>query len=943
MKILSIILFIVSLTFAAEQNKLDNVTLFLKWKHQFQFAGFYIAKEKGFYKEFGLDVTIKESKNNQNHTKQVLKNKNSFGISDSELIYEKILGKNISLLGAIFQHSPLVFLSLEDNKIVTPHDLYNKKIMVDFNTKENILLNIFIKQYSLDKKNLKILPTTYNIDDLITGKVDVFTAYRTNEVYTLQDKKIDYNYISPTDYGYDFYGDILFTSTENVNNNPKRVDAFYEASLRGWKYAFSHIDETINLILEKYNTQNFSYDKYFYEANILKELSEIEKGNLGKLELSRINNILSLYFLTTGNFNSKSINNLDISTLVKNYQYFNINNSQKKEEMEDELIKLIKKPFYEMNEEQIKNIFDVFLEKNYIIALQLYDTFLNKVIFTSWKENNKISHEFMAIDDKKFEYKLKKVKNILIDNKKVGFVKIYYNNHTIFTNYELKYLNEKKEFLYCNRNNLAPYSYFENNIYKGMVVDYINTIQEKLKVNIKALKTNTWEECIQLVKEKKVDFSSLIITKPNSYKYLNASKAYVDDYLVLATKIDEPFLIDFINIEKKVIAIDKTSKNIKKFIKSKYPSIKIKEFQTEDDALDAVMNSEVFGYIGLSTSIAFRIQNNYPFQLKIMTKIDESANSGSIGVHKDNKILLSILNKVIDSIPEKRKREIKNSWIPIKQESSINYNLIWKIILIVVILFMAFTYRQYLLKKVNKDLKKTVDLEVSKNREKDKLIFQQSKLASMGEMLNNIAHQWRQPLNSINSNVAVLDATFIKQEISNKKLDDSLSDIENQTKYMSDTIESFRNYFNPKKDKHNFMLSKAVENALNIVGHNFNNANIEIYVSNKNDLSINGYLGEYIQTIISILNNAKDAFLYNNINSPKIIICIDRMLAIDDNAGGIDESIIERVFEPYFTTKHKEKGTGIGLYMSKMLIEKSMNGSLSVENIKNGTRFKIKL
>jgi polar amino acid transport system substrate-binding protein len=375
MKILSIILFIVSITFAAEQNKLDKVTLFLKWKHQFQFAGFYIAKEKGFYKELGLDVTIKESKNNQNNTNLVLNNQNTFGISDSELIYEKVLGKKISLLGAIFQHSPLVFLSLEANKIITPNDFFNKKIMVDFNKKQNILLNIFIKQYGVDKKNLKIMPSSYNIDDLITGKVDLFTAYMTNELYTLQDKKIDYNYINPADYGYDFYGDILFTSLENVKNNPKKVDSFYEASLRGWKYAFSHIDETINLILEKYNTQNFSYKKYIYEANILKELSEIEKGNLGKLELSKINNILSLYFLTMGNFNSKIINDLDISASVKSYQSLNIDINEKKEEMEDELIKLIKKPFYEMNEEKIKDIFDIFLEKNYIIALQLHDTF----------------------------------------------------------------------------------------------------------------------------------------------------------------------------------------------------------------------------------------------------------------------------------------------------------------------------------------------------------------------------------------------------------------------------------------------------------------------------------------------------------------------------------------------------------------------------------------
>ena len=264
-------------------------------------------------------------------------------------------------------------------------------------------------------------------------------------------------------------------------------------------------------------------------------------------------------------------------------------------------------------------------------------------------------------------------------------------------------------------------------------------------------------------------------------------------------------------------------------------------------------------------------------------------------------------------------------------------------IVLLLILFFAFFYRAFILKRTNKTLKKKIEEEVKKNREKDKLLFQQSKLVHMGEMLNNIAHQWRQPLNTINSNVAAIDSIFMKKNIEDRNLENNLIEIENQTKYMSETIESFKNYFNPKKDMEKFLISKAIENTINIVKYGFEKNKIKIRIVKANDIVIEAYLGEYIQTIISILNNAKDAFIMNKTKNAEIVIIIDEMLIIDDNAGGIDSKIIDRVFEPYFTTKHQSNGTGTGLYMAKMLIEKSMGGELTVENIRNGTRFKIKV
>ncbi|WP_072682696.1 ABC transporter substrate-binding protein [Arcobacter sp. LA11] len=940
MRLIFLILTFVSFCFAHDEN--HEVNLYLKSKHQFQYAGFYIAKEKGFFKEYGLDVHIKESEKAINTTNLVLENDNSFGISDSILIYEKMLGKKISPLGAIFQHSPLIFLTLEKSKINTPSDFENKKIMLDLESNDNTLVNTIKKKYNLTDKKLQKIPTSNDINDLISGKVDIYAASLINDIFLLQKKGVEYNYIYPLNFGFDFYGDILFTSESNIKANPKRAKNFYKASMRGWKYAFENIDETIKLILKKYNTQKLSYENYLYEAEVLKDLSEVEKGNLGKLELKRINHILSTYFLSKNDITLESINDYDFSLSLDNN--LKTTKNEYSNENEEQLIKLIKKPFYEMNIEQIKNIFEVYLQKDYMIALQLYDSFLDEVIFTSWIDENKILHKEMKKYHKNFNpSKIFQEKEIIINNKKIGYLRIYYKNSMDFTPSEYEYLKNKKVLKFCTRNSFHPYSFFENNKYKGIIVDFMKVLESKINAKIELVRTKNWDECLSYVDKGKVDFSSIILSKPNVFENLEPTKPYLTGHLVLATRIDEPFLIDIEKIEDNIIGINSYSKNIKQFILNEYPYLKLKEFNGTDEGLKALADNKIYGFIDVSSSLAYRIQNKYAYELKIMNRLDDSEHGGSMGVKVGNNILLSILNKSIDLVSDKTKREIKNSWISIQHEKTIDYSLILKILVVIGILFVAFMYRQFLLKKVNRDLKNAVRHELRKNREKDKLLFQQAKLASMGEMLNNIAHQWRQPLNAINSNVAVLDSIFMKKNIIDNNLEKNLIEIENQTKYMSETIESFRNFFNPEKDKQFFLISNAVDDAISIINYNFNRLNIRIRIFNVNDTLIEGYLGEYIQTIISILNNSRDAFVSKKCENAEINIYIDEMIMIEDNAGGIDEKIIDRIFEPYFTTKHKDKGTGTGLYMAKMIIEHSMNGNLSVENIKNGCRFKIKV
>lgn len=246
--------------------------------------------------------------------------------------------------------------------------------------------------------------------------------------------------------------------------------------------------------------------------------------------------------------------------------------------------------------------------------------------------------------------------------------------------------------------------------------------------------------------------------------------------------------------------------------------------------------------------------------------------------------------------------------------------------------------------RLNNTLGNRIKEEVRKNREKDLILIKQGRQAAMGEMLGNIAHQWRQPLN----NIGLLIQNMV-QALEHGKLDKSYLE-NNVTKgmkiiqYMSQTIDDFRNFFKPNKGKDEFSVKEALLRAVSFVDASFKNNNISIEMTADRDFKITGYPNEYSQVILNILANSKDAFIERSIKDAVVKISLNEKnghssLSISDNAGGIKEDIIERIFEPYFTTKLN--GTGIGLYMSKMIIEKNMGGKLTCRNSKNGVEFLI--
>ncbi|MDX4040119.1 sensor histidine kinase, partial [Aliarcobacter skirrowii] len=237
---------------------------------------------------------------------------------------------------------------------------------------------------------------------------------------------------------------------------------------------------------------------------------------------------------------------------------------------------------------------------------------------------------------------------------------------------------------------------------------------------------------------------------------------------------------------------------------------------------------------------------------------------------------------------------------------------------------------------VNKKLANKIKKELEINLEKDRILAQQQKMISMGQMIENIAHQWRQPLSIISTRASTLKLKNDLNMLENKELNEALEQIVSTSNYLSQTIDDFRYFFKPQKEKAIFSLSLAIQKSIELTKLSLEQNDIKV-IFKEREINIYGYETELIQVFINAINNSKDAFFEKNIKDKLILINLkiikDRVhIEFLDNALGVPEMIINKIFEPYFTTKHQYNGTGIGLYMSSEIITKHMKGSIFMVN-----------
>ena len=833
MKKIILILILFILYFKSYANdSLEKINLQLQWKHQFEFAGFYIAKEKGFFKEVGLDVEFIEFNNNTNIIQTVLDNENTYGITYSNLISEYFNGKPLVFVANFFKQSPLALVTQKE--ISSPSDLKNKKIMGVSDQIHSSMFLLIFKRFNIKTNDFNSIPPTFNIEDFITKKVDAMTVFTTNETYFLDKINYNYNLIDPTIFGAEFYDLNLFTSQKELKKHPFRVEKFKQASIKGWEYALKNKDEAIEIILKKYNTQNKTKDALLYEANKIEKLMMPSIYPIGSIDKNRVQLIID------------DLINLDLISKIGN--------------------------------------------------------------------NN-------------------------LDNL------IYEKTKLPLTDEEISYLENKKELKICIHPKWYPFEAFDSEQkHIGISKDYLDLISKYIKKDFTLIPTGSWDESLEFIENKYCDILPIGIKLFTDKDYLTYTNSYFStDLVMIGRKNDSTSSLK--ELKNKTVGICKNLK-LSNELKEKYSNIKFLPIENYVKGFELLSQKKIDGYINALPVMSNYLQNNYAGELKIITKLDEKLDF-SLSVRKDEPILRNILNKSISIFTKEDEQKIRNKYLVpvIEKERDLTWLKIFLLIILIIIVYLLF--KQYISYQVTKLLKSKIEIEIQKSKQKDNMIYHQNKLIAMGEMIENIAHQWKQPLNELNCNVILIDEELHKLNIKNNaSINEYLTNIENLTLHMAQTINDFRKFYSKEKEYQKFDIESAINDTLKIVQNSFNQENIYIEKNIEEKLYLENYLNEFKQVILSILHNSKEAFKNKNIEKKIITITAKKesnklVISIKDNAGGIKKEIINQIFNQYFTTKKSSNSSGLGLYISKMIIEEHMNGLLKVESKNDETIFSI--
>jgi polar amino acid transport system substrate-binding protein len=287
-------LFIIFL-FSPSIYALENVSVQFHWLDQFEFAGFYIAKEKGFYEKEGLAVELKNYQYGMNVVDEVLSGNSTFAVGGSDLIIEVNRKKPLMMLFATFQSSPLILISTKQSGIQSVKNFSGKRLMITPDATSSVTFKAMMEKEGVHMSDMVIQKHSFDVNDLINNKTDLMQSYISNEPYALYQRGIEPVIFDPKKYGFDLYSDIIFTSVDVVSKRYQTVNNFKEATLKGWQYAFEHIEETVDIVFDKYNSQHKSKDALLYEANALKKLAYTEDYPFGYIDIAKIQRMHDAY------------------------------------------------------------------------------------------------------------------------------------------------------------------------------------------------------------------------------------------------------------------------------------------------------------------------------------------------------------------------------------------------------------------------------------------------------------------------------------------------------------------------------------------------------------------------------------------------------------------------------------------------------------------------
>ncbi len=520
----------------------------------------------------------------------------------------------------------------------------------------------------------------------------------------------------------------------------------------------------------------------------------------------------------------------------------------------------------------------------------------------------------------------------------------------------------KKVIKVCISPGSMPIETIENSKHIGMAADFLTLIGDRSGQEMELLSSQSWGESLAFAKEGLCDILSAAEKNDELKDYFRFTDPYMEFPIVIISRANMPFVSSLESIKDQRIATLASAEYIE-LLKKRYPKMQVLEMSNTQEGLKAVLGGEIDYFLDITADLAYVTRKFGISGVNIVGFTGDDFHY-RIAVQKSTPVLFDKMQSAVQSITTEEKQHIFNRWIDAKIEVAIDYSLIWKVLFFILLGYLIFYIwnrkltkeigkrreAEWQLIKLNSSLETRIDQQVQKIREKDLLMHHQSRLAHTGELLSNIAHQWRQPLSRLSS-------LFMQAELQAKEGKFHELDFQNLIRqnngiveHMSQTIEDFTHFFQmDSQDPVYFDPIEPCREAIGIIEDTFKSNNITIHKScPQSSLKLCGYPRAFSHVVFVLLSNANDVLKKENITKPEIWIEMTAdndhvFLTVEDNGGGIGNEIIYKIFDPYFTTKSKEEGSGIGLYMASSIIQRVFHGSISVSNTEKGAKFLIEI
>jgi len=518
---------------------------------------------------------------------------------------------------------------------------------------------------------------------------------------------------------------------------------------------------------------------------------------------------------------------------------------------------------------------------------------------------------------------------------------------------EMAYLKKKKRINICIQNDRAPIEYTQNGQAKGIAIDTIRIIAKRLGLQTRFIGTRSWEQTEELLRQRKCDLlPAALQTRRNRYLLLFTRPYFTYKTIIVTRKnIDKVKSLEVFN--GKILAT-RWDTPLGERLQESHPRIRSLEFATYAEAFEAVKEGQAD--FALSSPPVFDYYRKYEKLSGLhVAGVAPLRCDLSIAVRKDELTLFTVINKILEALPRETFRAINDKWSHTTVVQRMDYLLLFKYLavagLVLLIILIAYFRQRRLSRKIaelNNSLEERVEAALEENRQQQLLMLHSNRLANMGEMVAMIAHQWRQPLNNLSLLNQLLIAKYRKGQLDDEMIEYFGDNSRKQIQQMSRTIDDFRNFYKPQKEKREFCIEEALRQLIEMVGISFAAEKVEIIYEPQECNYLLGHSNELTHAILNIMNNAKEALAEKEFGERKIHIEVYRedeeiVIRICDNAGGIPEEILPRIFDPYFSTKSEKNGTGLGLYMTNVIITEHLNSRIFVENRDEGACFTIRL